>query len=177
MRSRAPARVPPRDCWRTPLWLFDRLNAEFRFDLDAAASPDDALCDRYLTNALGPDPWPGRRIWVNPPYSRDRLVPILDRAVLEADLGKTVVALLPVRTEMPWWHDQVLATATEVRFIRGRIKFVPPPGIEPRPGGSRPVFSSAVVIYRRRWPRRNTLIVGSMDGRPPGRWLPAGERE
>ncbi|WP_306163071.1 DNA N-6-adenine-methyltransferase, partial [Escherichia coli] len=32
-----------RDCWQTPLWLFDALDIEFGFWLDSAASDKNAL--------------------------------------------------------------------------------------------------------------------------------------
>ena len=59
--------------WRTPHWLFEQLHAVCAFDLDAAAHPDNALCEQYLTeeeDALSLDEWPGERIWLNPPYGR-----------------------------------------------------------------------------------------------------------
>lgn len=44
-----------REDWTTPQNLFDELNAEFNFTLDAAASPENAKCERFFTeeqNAL-----------------------------------------------------------------------------------------------------------------------------
>lgn len=38
-----------RDLWQTPLPLFSALDAEFGFDLDAAADKNNALCSHYLT--------------------------------------------------------------------------------------------------------------------------------
>ena len=38
-----------RDDWGTPKKLFDELNKEFHFDLDAAASDSNHKCDRYFT--------------------------------------------------------------------------------------------------------------------------------
>ena len=46
------------DSWGTPIELFDSLNAEFNFTIDAAANKFNALCDRYWTeddDALGND--------------------------------------------------------------------------------------------------------------------------
>ncbi|OYI92532.1 hypothetical protein CI686_02290 [Escherichia coli] len=40
-----------RDCWQTPLWLFDALDIEFGFWLDSAASDKNALCAHWLTEA------------------------------------------------------------------------------------------------------------------------------
>ena len=46
----------------------------------------------------------------------------LKKAYDEARNGCKVVCLLPSRTNTNWWHDFVMNG--EVRFIRGRPKFV-----------------------------------------------------
>ena len=38
-----------RDMTQTPLYLFRALDLEFNFALDAAALPETALCEKYLT--------------------------------------------------------------------------------------------------------------------------------
>jgi hypothetical protein len=50
-----------RDLWRTPPALFASLDAEFCFQLDAAAAPHNALCRKFITaeqNTLE-TPWAG----------------------------------------------------------------------------------------------------------------------
>ena len=37
--------------WSTPQDVFDKLNEEFHFTLDAAATPENAKCERYYTKA------------------------------------------------------------------------------------------------------------------------------
>jgi site-specific DNA-methyltransferase (adenine-specific) len=137
-----------RDDWETPQWLFDHLDAEFGFVLDACAEEHNAKCRAWLGNCLNGS-WPGApgAAFLNPPYAKDELSPILERAVLESS-ARPVVALLPVRTEMVWWHELVLPWARELRFLRGRVAFVPPPGHTLSPNGNRPVYSSVVVVYR-----------------------------
>lgn len=59
--------------WRTPAKLFAELDAEFAFDLDAAADDDNAKCDMYFTkrdDALSRD-WGGFTVFCNPPYGRN----------------------------------------------------------------------------------------------------------
>ncbi|MCL9231089.1 phage N-6-adenine-methyltransferase [Salmonella enterica subsp. enterica serovar Enteritidis] len=65
-----------RDLWRTPPALFAALDAEFCFQLDAAAAPHNTLCRKFITaeqNTLETS-WadylnvPGY-VWLNPPYS------------------------------------------------------------------------------------------------------------
>lgn len=38
-----------KDYWETPQSLFDELNAEFNFTLDAAANDANHKCERYFT--------------------------------------------------------------------------------------------------------------------------------
>ena len=53
----------------------------------------------------------------------------------------TAVFLLPARVDTKWFHDLVLPHAREIRFIRGRLKFV---------GAEHPApFPSMIVVFRR----------------------------
>ena len=57
--------------WETPKDLFMSLHNIFHFDLDVAASKENALCEKYYTeeaNALVQE-WRGM-CWCNPPYGR-----------------------------------------------------------------------------------------------------------
>lgn len=68
IKSNTPAQ--DKDCWQTPIWLFDALDIEFGFWLDSAASDKNALCAHWLTesdDALNSE-WISRgAIWNNPP--------------------------------------------------------------------------------------------------------------
>ncbi len=37
------------DLWATPQAVFDQLNAEFHFNLDPCATPENAKCANYFT--------------------------------------------------------------------------------------------------------------------------------
>lgn len=37
------------DMWETPQDFFDKLNAEFGFDCDVCAIPENAKCEKYYT--------------------------------------------------------------------------------------------------------------------------------
>jgi site-specific DNA-methyltransferase (adenine-specific) len=131
--------------WETPDWLWEELDIEFNFDLDAAASEENAKLSFYYTeedDALG-QPWYNRvegvcNIWVNPPYGRG-IVEWVRKAYIESQRGATVVVLLPARTDTAWFHDWVLGRA-EIRFLRGRLKFSGSENSAP--------FPSMVVVYR-----------------------------
>lgn len=109
--------------WQTPPEIWNPINREFQFDLDAAADAQTTRCPVFLRDALSPTPWPGTRIWLNPPYGR-KLDPFVRRAADEAVLKTVVVALIPFRCRASWWHDAVIGRAREVRCIRKRVRFV-----------------------------------------------------
>jgi phage N-6-adenine-methyltransferase len=116
--------------WATPLDFFERLDAEFRFTLDAAASSHNAKCSRFFSEADDglAQPWKAEdgspaTVWVNPPYGR-QIAAWVAKARAESWSGSTVVLLVPARTDTRWFHDDVLACRrAEVRFVRGRLKF------------------------------------------------------
>lgn len=149
------------DEWSTPQDVFDALDAEFGFSLDAAARLETSKCGAWY---FGPDyPIEGLRdalavdwlaccglferphIWLNPPYSKCRA--FIAKAAEEARKGCTVVCLAPSRTDTRWWHEHVWDSekhaprpGVEVRFIKGRLKF----------GGATAgaPFPSVVIIFR-----------------------------
>jgi site-specific DNA-methyltransferase (adenine-specific) len=129
-----------RQDWATPVQLFRHLDAEFHFTLDAAADPDTATTAAFFSSSddsLGHD-WHGT-VWMNPPYGR-KIETWLYHAQVAALHGATVVALVPARTDTGWWHRRCM-TASEIRFLRGRLCF----DDNPR---KRAPFPSAIVIFR-----------------------------
>ena len=143
--------------WQTPPEIFDPLMAEFRFDFDAAADMETKRVPLYTSNALELEDWPGRRIWLNPPYGR-KLEPFVRRAAGEAEKGKLVVALIPFRCRAAWWHECVIGKAAEVRCVRKRIRFL-------RADGTRGAFTgscdSCIVVWRGKGVRCNTYLVAA----------------
>jgi len=108
--------------WETPQDLFDELDKEFGFGLDPCASKINAKCKTYYTkekSGLGL-PWFGT-VFMNPPYGRE-IGKWVKKAWEESQRGCTVVCLLPARTDTRWFHDYCMKG--EVRFIKGRIKFI-----------------------------------------------------
>jgi len=127
--------------WGTPQEFFDALHVEFGFTLDVCASDENYKCEKYFTKHDDGlmQPWTGV-CWMNPPYGRE-IGKWLEKAVSSWKEGATVVCLVPSRTDTAWWHDYVVQG--EVRFLRGRLKFVSPDGS----GGTAP-FPSAVVVFQ-----------------------------
>lgn len=120
--------TPPetRDMSQTPVWLFNALNREFDFALDAAALPETALCEKYLTpdidslavewgDFISPSkraPW----VWLNPPYSD--IGPWVEKAIDQQGKGIGTVMLVPQDTSARWYPA---GRFTECRHITGAI--------------------------------------------------------
>lgn len=146
------SKTPPdqRDLWRTPPALFASLNAEFCFQLDAAAAPHNALCRKFITaeqNTLE-TPWsdylsiPGY-VWLNPPYSN--ITPFVKKAAAESDNQIGTVMLVPADTSVGWFKEAI-QTASEVRFITaGRLAFINPVTGKPVSGNNK---GSMLIIWR-----------------------------
>ena len=112
--------------WTTPDDLFDPINAEFKFTLDAAADATNKRAEKFFCAAddgLRQD-WGTHTVWLNPPYGEraGKLSDWIKKALAASRLGATVVMLIPARTNTNWFHDLCLKYG-EVRFIKGRPKF------------------------------------------------------
>ena len=130
------------DQWGTPSDLFKELDTEFNFTLDACASPWNYKVDNYYSeedNGLE-QPWTGV-VWCNPPYGR-AIRNWIQKGYESSVTGATVVMLIPARTDTTYWHDYVMRG--DIRFLKGRIKFVQPDGTAKDPAP----FPSAVVIFK-----------------------------
>ncbi len=147
--------------WQTPPELFERLHRRFKFDYDAFASHENALCDTYSTIDgtfvnIGGHPshsieplmenghdgmrydWTGRRVFMNPPYSRGFIEQAVQKAAGERHNAEIIVALLPASTDTRWFQHYVLPFA-HIDWLPKRVRFINPatgePGTSP-PGGS-----------------------------------------
>src|SRR3990167_9154786 len=155
--------------WRTPPEVFEKLDAEFDFNVDAAATPENALIrsgyysgGRFYTaetdGTRREHYGPGDRVWCNPPYSP---APLLHRFVEAAALtareqGALWVMLLNASsTDTHWFHDFIWDAElhrprgrVEVRLLRKRLTFLRPDGTPagaPRHGNTLAVFRPPLV--------------------------------
>lgn len=141
--------------WETPKATFEMLDGIFHFGLDAAASPENAKCKRFLTDdtryiympeydALGVR-WgemaEGQPVFLNPPYGRE-LPKWVEKAAVEGEDGVTVVCLLPSRTGPKWFQDIIHPRATTLTLLPGRIEFE----LHGEPLTVAP-FDSSVVVF------------------------------
>ena len=125
------------EVWETPKDLFDKLDTEFHFDIDVCALPSNAKCTTFFTQEQDglKQKWEGV-CWMNPPYGRK--IGAWMRKALEAKT--TVVCLVPARTDTKWWHDYAMK-ASEIRFVKGRLKFGDSKTSAP--------FPSAIIVFRK----------------------------
>lgn len=106
------------DNWATPKEFYDKLNEEFNFDFD----PCPLNHNLELFDGLEIE-W-GRVNFINPPYSRLLKEKFVFKAIEESKKGKICVMLLPVSTSTKLFHEYILPNKKEIRFIKGRIKFL-----------------------------------------------------
>ena len=114
--------------WKTPKAVYQILDAEFNFDFDPC--PVNPKFDGLNIE------W-GKSNYVNPPYGNE-IGKWIKKGYEEQLKGKTVVFLIPSRTDTRWWHDYCMK-ADEIRFIKGRLKFDDQKNSAP--------FPSVIIIF------------------------------
>lgn len=130
--------------WCTPQDFFDKLNEEFCFVLDAAATEKTKKCEFCFTpetDGLSQSWDLGGSVFCNPPYGRD-IGKWVKKAYEESHSGNVIVLLIPARTDTNYFHDYIYGKA-QIRFIRGRLRFTDQNG---KSGNPTP-FPSMIVIY------------------------------
>lgn len=98
-KAGAAAMTSNKDDWETPQSLFDQLDEEFHFTLDAASSDQNAKCEHHYTaeNSGLEHSWEGETVFCNPPYGRN-IGDWIRKASQEASKPDTLVVLLVPRT-------------------------------------------------------------------------------
>lgn len=142
--------------WETPQWFFDKLDKEFGFTLDPCATPLNAKCSKFYTqkdNGLKQG-WAGEIVFMNPPYggNTDKWI---RKAWQESLNGAIVVCLLVSSTDRSYWHDYIFPYASQIRWIRGRLRFGEASSTAP--------FASAIVIFGGEYDRRQ---IWQVKGKP-----------
>lgn len=119
--------------WSTDSRVYDSLNREFNFNFDPCplGGDIDGLATLFLS-------WEGKRAWINPPYGRH-----IGKWIRRAHETELAVFLLPARTDTEWFHF-CLEHATEIRFVRRRLKFGN--AVNPAP------FPSVIIVFDNRRP-------------------------
>ncbi len=122
--------------WGTPPDLYTALDKEFRFTLDPCKA--GGIWDGREIS------WLGQRVFCNPPYGRKAKV---ERWLAKGPEAWVAVFLLPARTDTNWFHEYALK-ASEIRFFRGRLKFIEGHAVKPDQFHGTAPFPSMLVIFR-----------------------------
>jgi phage N-6-adenine-methyltransferase len=140
------------DEWVTPDWLYNRLDADYHFNLDPCATIENAKCKNFYTqedDGLS-KLWRGKSVFINPPYTY--IEKWAEKAHNESWWGdlqqscteRTITVLLvPARTDTRWFH-KIIGHVSRLLFIKGRVKFknmADPTKLTPAP------FPSIVMIF------------------------------
>ena len=130
------------DEWETPSDLFSTWDNLYHFTLDPCCTHENAKCEKHYTieeDGLH-NSWENEVVWCNPPYSK--CYEWCLKALYESmNRNATVVMLLPSRTDTKWFHD-VVQPFSEIRFIRGRLRF--------NNSNQNAPFASLIAIFRSR---------------------------
>lgn len=128
------------DEWSTPEEIYNELDQEFNFNLDPCSTAENHKTEDYYTiadNGLSKS-WGGRRVFCNPPYST--IGEWVKKAYYESFKEDTLIVLLiPARTDTKYFQEYIYHRS-EIRFIKGRLKFGNSKNSAP--------FPSMVVIFR-----------------------------
>lgn len=117
------------DRWATPGDVKAALYAEFKLNFDPCPLDGDG-------DGLSPlfCEWRGKRVFCNPPYG-----PEIRKWLLRGLEAECAVFLIPSRTDTRWFHEICLPKATEIRFVKGRLKFGDATNSAP--------FPSVIVVF------------------------------
>ena len=125
-----------KNSWGTDPVIFNALNKEFNFSMDAACSAkntkvpscfltkdDDALIVDWLKHmdSLGAK---NQNVWINPPYGKGFIKKFMKKAIDEKSKGITTVLLVPATLDAQWLPINEIS---EIRIVTGgRLTFLAP---------------------------------------------------
>lgn len=160
----------PKDEWGTPDWLFRYVSEKYNLLCDVAAKssnkktrhvwfgPDQE--DPLWRDALKISNWMEATgvcgFFNNPPYTLGKIDLFMEKSLEQAKLGARIVCLVPAATDTRWWHNYAMKAA-EIRFIKGRVKYIGYDA-EGNPIRNSPAFASCVVIFQHDDHEKDCLI-------------------
>jgi phage N-6-adenine-methyltransferase len=138
--------------WETPDELFTKLDKEFSFVIDLAATKENSKCPYFLENIFSLSEQDEKLLrsssaaFMNPPYGRD-IGRYIKQAMRISDWFLIdLVMLLPARVGTQWWgifwdyEKHKPKDNFQVRFLEGRLTF--------KGSNNSAPFPSAIVIYK-----------------------------
>ena len=106
---------------RTPVDIWAELNSEFNFTVDACASDENHLIDKYYTkqNSCLDKDWSGEIVYCHPMF--DIYIPKFVKKCFNSDC--TSVMLLPASTHTRYFHKYCYTNdKCEIRFLEKPVK-------------------------------------------------------
>jgi DNA N-6-adenine-methyltransferase (Dam) len=124
--------------YKTPKELYAGLNAEFHFTMDPCP-----INSKPRKNGLTMK-W-GKRIFCNPPYHDPNIW--VEKGLSEIKKGHTSLAVYLLKGDISTalFHDLVVPYASEIRAVRGRLKFLK----EGKTQEGNSPFPSLVAVFQR----------------------------
>ena len=146
------------DTWGTPNEIFNfAKNRWGNFTLDAAANLFNCKVINFISESQDAlkTSWISNNTWLNPPYGR-QMPKFIQRALNQVQEGNTnrVVCLIASRTDTKIFQEVIFPYASELYFIKGRIKFLK--NGEKVQGAN---FASVFVVFDQRRLKGNPLVV------------------
>ena len=138
------------DEWGTPTKHFLEWDKEFNFTLDPCGIKSRPLKKDMITLDIrdGQDglkhDWGGERVFVNPPYSNDNVHLWCRKCFWEKNNAELIILLIPASKGSSYYFHDYIYPFAEVRFICGRLKFVP---MEGQQDSSNPQGSILCIIH------------------------------
>ena len=105
------------DNYVTPPELYEELNKRFNFDFDFCPYNENEIVNDGLKIE-----W-GKSNFVNQKKKKKLKEQFVKKAVEEMKKGKVSVFLIPVSTSTKLFHEWIKPNASEIEFLKGRIKF------------------------------------------------------
>ena len=146
------------DTWTTPNEIFNFAQSKWgTFTLDAAANSFNSKVSNFISESQDAlkTSWNSNNTWLNPPYGR-QMPKFIQRALNQVREGNTdrVVCLIASRTDTKIFQEVIFPYASELYFIKGRIKFLK--NGEKVQGAN---FASVFVVFDQRRLKGNPLVV------------------
>ncbi len=156
-----------KNSWGTDPVIFEALNKEFNFALDAAASDKNHKVPNYLTkddDSLSID-WSENikmygatnfnSVWLNPPYGKGFIKAFMNKCIEQKEKGVTSVLLVPATLDAQWLPINEIS---EIRIVTGgRLSFYHPITGKKVNGNTK---GSMFVIFR---PSKMPCVVRMVD--------------
>ena len=156
-----------KNSWGTDPEIFNAINKEFNFSLDAAANDKNHLVPNYLTkedDSLSID-WSENirmygstnfdTVWLNPPYGKGFIKAFMNKCIEQKEKGVTSVLLVPATLDAQWLPINEIS---EIRIVTGgRLSFYHPETNKKVNGNTK---GSMFVIFR---PSKMPCVVRMVD--------------